>query len=540
MSVTECSNKRIFIAVCVTGLFGIVTLALAAATLGTLNKRFDSIVSTSTTNKPNLNSILAETIQIEDLMTHLRQLQRIANESNGTRAINTRGFNETVNYIEKYLKDQGTVLKVMRETFQIRNFAIGPDPILLSLINGTEKNYTYSSKLARSDFTYVIYTTSTNFSDYVRVINIPNFGCAKNEWQNATGLVALVKAGGQCTYAEKGILAGKNGVMALLFYNDGETNANLAPISARLRETNKLPALYLSYAAGQALADASLFTTVMVKISIQLQNLGTFPVDNICADTTDGDISKTIVVGSHSDSVPAGPGINDNGSGTAANLVLAANLARLYRTTNYTKYKYRVRFCWWAAEEIGLAGSSYHLQKAQNTTTPGERRSDYLINLNFDMAGSPNFIFGIYDANTAPSETPPQAIPGSIKVTELYRDWFIGQNLPWDYRAFNGRSDYGPFLEACIAAGGVATGSDAVKTAVQREKYRQLVGENNAGFAGAILDPCYHQACDTLANIHQFGYEKLIQAAAYGLEYLGQHPNLSEWLYPNATRCELR
>ncbi|CAF1546893.1 unnamed protein product, partial [Adineta steineri] len=57
--------------------------------------------------------------------------------------------------------------------------------------------------------------------------------------------------------------------------------------------------------------------------------------------------------------------------------------------------------------------------------------------------------------------------------------------------------------------------------------------ENNAGFAGAILDPCYHLACDTLTNIHLFGYENLVQAAAYGLEYLGQHANLSGYLYPN-------
>jgi hypothetical protein len=149
------------------------------------------------------------------------------------------------------------------------------------------------------------------------------------------------------------------------------------------------------------------------------------------------------------------------------------------------------------------------------------------------MAGSPNYIFGIYDAKTAPSETPARALPGSNKVTELYRDWLIGQNLPWDFRDFNGRSDYGPFLAAGVAAGGVATGSDAVKTAEQREKYRQSLGENNAGFAGAILDPCYHLACDTLVNIHLFGYEKLIQTAAYGLEYLGQHNNLSNWLYPD-------
>lgn len=212
---------------------------------------------------------------------------------------------------------------------------------------------------------------------------------------------------------------------------------------------------------------------------------------------------------------------------------MAKNLAHLYQTTNYPKYKYRVRFCWWAAEEIGLAGSSYHVQKAQNSNITGERLRDYLINLNFDMAASPNFIFGIYDAKTASNQTPSQAIPGSAKVTELYQRWLIQQNLPWDFRDFNGRSDYGPFLAAGIAAGGVATGSDAIKTAGQRDKYRQSVGENNAGFAGAILDPCYHLPCDNLANVQQFGYEKLVQAAAYGLEFLGQQQNLLQWLYPN-------
>ncbi|CAF1172553.1 unnamed protein product [Adineta steineri] len=520
------------IALCVIGIFGVITLALAAATLGTLNRRFDTITATATTNKAKLNSPLAETIRVDDLMNHLRQLQRIADESNGNRAINTRGFNETVNYIYNYLQNQVTGLKVKRETFQIRNFALAKDPILLSTINGIVKNFTYSANLSRSEFTYVNYSTAINLVDDVRVVNIPNLGCTADDWKNVAGFVALVKAGGTCTYAEKGILAANSSIRALLFYNHGETSNSLAPLITRLRYNNQLPALFLSYAAGQALADAALVGAT-VKLEIQLQNLGTYPVDNICADTVDGDPTQTIVVGSHTDSVPAGPGINDNGSGTAANLVLATNLARLYQMATYTKYKYRVRFCWWAAEEIGLAGSSHHVRTAQSATVVGDRLRDYLLNLNFDMAGSPNFIFGIYDAKTAINGTPSSALPGSTKITELYRDWFIKQNLPWDFRDFNGRSDYGPFLAAGIAAGGVATGSDAIKTAEQREKYQKSVGENNAGFAGAILDPCYHLACDTLTNIHLFGYENLVQAAAYGLEYLGQHANLSGYLYPN-------
>ncbi|CAF0810196.1 unnamed protein product [Adineta steineri] len=532
MASFEYSPKNVFITLCIVGLFGIITFILSAATLGTLNRRFNSISSTTASSKPKLNSVLAETIRIDDLMNHLKQFQRIADESNGNRAINTRGFNETVNYIYNYLQNQVSGLKVKRETFQIRNFALAKDPILLSLINGTVKNFTYSSNLARSEFTYVNYSTSTNFADYVRVINIPNLGCTADDWKNVSGLVALVKGGGTCTYAEKGLLAANSGIRALLFYNHGEKFYSLAPIITRLRYNNQLPALFLSYAAGQALADAALVGAT-VKLQIELQNLGTYPVDNICADTINGDPKQTIVVGSHSDGVQVGPGINDNGSGTAANLVLATNLARLYQTTTYIKYKYRIRFCWWAAEEIGLAGSSYHVQNARNATVIGERLQDYLLNLNFDMAGSPNFIFGIYDAKTAINGTPSIALPGSTKITELYRDWFIKQNLPWDFRDFNGRSDYGPFLAAGIAAGGVATGSDAIKTAAQREKYQQSVGKNNAGFAGAALDPCYHQPCDTIKNIHLFGYENLVQAAAYGLEFLGQHENLLTWLYPD-------
>ena len=105
------------------------------------------------------------------------------------------------------------------------------------------------------------------------------------------------------------------------------------------------------------------------------------------------------------------------GSGSAANLALAVALARLFRTSTYPKYKYRVRFCWWGAEEVGLLGSRHHAQQAKNSTVVGERLSDYLVNLNYDMLGSPNYMFGIYDGRTARNDTPVQALAGSNKIT---------------------------------------------------------------------------------------------------------------------------
>ena len=224
------------------------------------------------------------------------------------------------------------------------------------------------------------------------------------------------------------------------------------------------------------------------------------------------------------------------GSGTAANLALAVALARLFRTSTYPKYKYRVRFCWWGAEEVGLLGSDYHVRQAKESAIVGERLSDYLINLNYDMLGSPNYIFGIYDGRTARNDTPSRALPGSNKITSLFQDWFTRQKLPWVYTDFSGRSDYGPFLAEGIVAGGLFSGGDDIKTQKERDHYDEMLGQGLGGIPGITYDPCYHQACDTIQNINLFGYEKMIQAAAYALEYLGREEDLKAWLYPSIQR----
>jgi len=148
------------------------------------------------------------------------------------------------------------------------------------------------------------------------------------------------------------------------------------------------------------------------------------------------------------------------------------------------------------------------------------------------MLGSPNFIFGIYEGSTAPANTPAAARPGSTKMTTLFQGWFNDNQLPWDPTSFDGRSDYGPFLAAGIAAGGLFSGADGVKSVATRNRYAALLGSSLAGTAGIRLDICYHQACDTTANINQFALEKMVQASAYAVESLGQQADLKSWLYP--------
>jgi Zn-dependent M28 family amino/carboxypeptidase len=210
-------------------------------------------------------------------------------------------------------------------------------------------------------------------------------------------------------------------------------------------------------------------------------------------------------------------------------------LANLFQTSSYPAYKYRVKFCWWGAEEVGLVGSDYHVSQAKQSTIEGERISDYLVNLNYDMLGSPNFQLGIYDGNSADlSTTPLNAVPGSIRLTNLFRDWFISQKLPFNMSEFSGRSDYGPFLAAGIVASGLDAGADGTKSKEERDYYDRMLGQGKGGIAGAIHDPCYHLYCDSVANINPLAYEKLTKGAAYALEYLGRHPDLRSYWYPQA------
>jgi Zn-dependent M28 family amino/carboxypeptidase len=218
------------------------------------------------------------------------------------------------------------------------------------------------------------------------------------------------------------------------------------------------------------------------------------------------------------------------------NLVLALSLARLFQTSSssYSPYQYRVRFCWWGAEELGLIGARYHVDQAllPSTTTEGERFQDYLLNLNYDMLAGPNYRFGIHDSTLVPATTPLQALPGTTRITDLFRQWFNEQNLPWSNSSLGGGSDYVPFLAAGLAVGGVNTGAGGIKPASERDQYSAVLGIGNGGLANAAYDPCYHQQCDRITNINPFAYEKVVKSAAYAIEYLGRLNDLEQWLYP--------
>ncbi|MFC7487067.1 M28 family peptidase [Knoellia sp. CPCC 206453] len=83
---------------------------------------------------------------------------------------------------------------------------------------------------------------------------------------------------------------------------------------------------------------------------------------NVIAEWKGGDESQVYLLGAHLDSVTAGPGMNDNASGSAALPEVALTLAE----KNPVMAK-RVRFGWWATEETGLNGSKFYANSLSST-----------------------------------------------------------------------------------------------------------------------------------------------------------------------------
>ena len=146
-----------------------------------------------------------------------------------------------------------------------------------------------------------------------------------------------------------------------------------------------------------------------------------------------------------------------------------------------------MRFAWWGAEEAGLIGSTAYV----NDLSAAER-DQIALYLNFDMVGSPNYIFMVYDADESTFEAPVPIPPGSTAIEDVFESFYTLRNEPYDDSEFSGRSDYQAFIENGIPAGGLFTGAEEIKTAEQAAIW--------GGTAGAQFDPCYHEACDTFAN----------------------------------------
>ncbi|MDF0373217.1 MULTISPECIES: M28 family metallopeptidase [Streptomyces] len=207
---------------------------------------------------------------------------------------------------------------------------------------------------------------------------------------------------------------------------------------------------------------------------------------NLIADWPGGDPNQVLMAGSHLDSVTSGAGINDNGSGSAAVLETALAVSRAQLAPDK-----HLRFAWWGAEELGLVGSKYYVNNLATT-----ERSKLAGYLNFDMIGSPNPGYFVYDDDPV--------------IEQTFKDYYAGLSIPTEIETEgDGRSDHAPFKNVGVPVGGLFSGADYTKTSAQAQKW--------GGTAGQAFDRCYHASCDTTANINDTALDRNSDAVAHAI-----------------------
>ena len=446
------------------------------------------------TGAPNNNNSakLRDAVTLEGVREHQAALQEIAEQAGGNRFAGTSGHDASVDYVIDQLEAAGYTPTT--QTFSYEAF-YEVSPSELSQTSPTPTTYVNGN-----DFRVMSYSGSGNLTAPLARPSGDDRGCYTADWSGfSAGSIALVQRGtpagfpgGSCTFRIKTDNAIAAGAAAILVYNNvpGVVNGTLSATGG----LSAIPALGLTQSLGQSLISQLAGGPVVMTVETNTDS-DILETENVFAETS-GDPNNVVMVGAHLDSVTAGPGINDNGSGSAAILETAIQMAKV-------NPRNKVRFAWWSAEESGLVGSNYYVNNL-----PQSERDKIALYLNFDMIGSPNFVRFVYDGdNSAGGGAVGPA--GSEVIERMFNDYFAGQSLPVEPTPFNGRSDYGPFIAVGIPAGGLFTGAEGVKTAAQAAVF--------GGTAGLAFDPCYHAACDTYSNNSDPGLDQMSDAVAHAV-----------------------
>jgi Zn-dependent M28 family amino/carboxypeptidase len=323
-------------------------------------------------------------------------------------------------------------------------------------------------------------------------------GCEITDFEGfERGSLALIRRG-TCLFQTKvanAVAAGAVGVIVMNEGPDGRTDA----FSGQLNQLATVPVVGVSYELGRSL-DIAARGGATVRLAVNAVS-GIRLTRNVLAGTAFHSESPFVVVGAHLDSVPEGPGINDNGSGSAAVLEAALRLAAQARAG--------VRFAFWGAEERGLIGSRYHVGALSE-----KERQQISLYINLDMVGSPNFARFVQGSAATGGKL------AAIARRELLED-FREHNLPVEERA-GGRygSDDASFSQKGIPTVGLYTGASGSKSETQASLF--------GGAAGRPYDPCYHQACDTIENINREVLEQNTRALVRALNATGRASILFE------------
>ncbi|KAF4763380.1 hypothetical protein N7455_010825 [Penicillium solitum] len=417
------------------------------------------------------------TIRLKDLLKGTQQLEDFAYAyPERNRVFGSAAHNDTVDFLYRELKKTG-YYNVWKQP-QVHTWTTAKTTLTLD-----------GEAIEASAMTY---SPSADVTAELAVVS--NLGCKASDYpSDVAGGIALVKRG-ECTFGEKSVLAAAAKAAAVIVYNneEGSVSGTLGGVSSDLGPYAAIAGI--SDVDGKALLSAAAKGAVTLDLAIdsRIENRTTF---NVIAETKGGDHNNVVSLGGHTDSVEAGPGINDDGSGIISNLVVAKALTR-YSVKN------AVRFFFWTAEEFGLLGSEYYTSHLS-----ADELAKIRLYLNFDMIASPNYALMIYDGDgDAFNQTGPA---GSAQIEALFENYFKSKKLSYIPTEFDGRSDYDGFISRGIPAGGLFTGAEGLKTEAQAKLF--------GGQANVSYDVNYHAVGDDFKNLNHEAFLINSKATAFAV-----------------------
>jgi Zn-dependent M28 family amino/carboxypeptidase len=434
---------------------------------------------------------------------HLSAFQQIADSHGGNRVSGFPAFNESVDYVDGRLTAAGYEVTVQPFEFPFNADRTPPvfqqtAPTATTYVDGTDfASMTYSgSGDVKADVTAVDLVVPAPGA-----ANGNTSGCESADFAGfPAGTIALVQRG-TCPFRQKADNAQAAGAGAVIVFNEGQPGRTAAVAGTLSTPGVTIPVVGTTFAIGDDLRNNVTNGPTGSEARVRVDRVNeTRTTYNVLAETPTGDPDNVIMVGAHLDSVPRGPGINDNGSGSAGILEIAEAIAARDITP-----RNKIRFAFWGAEEFGLLGSTHYVGQLS-----AAEKEKIALNLNFDMIGSPNYVRFVYDGDNSKFPVGPGSADGpqgSGEIERVFHDYFAGVGLASSETPFSGRSDYGPFIAQGIPAGGLFTGAEGVKTADEAAIY--------GGTAGVAYDACYHLACDTIANVNRQGINEMADAAAH-------------------------
>lgn len=447
---------------------------------------------------------LGDRINVGAVNRHLVAFQRIAHQNGGTRASGTPGYRASVDYVAGKLRRAG--FDVSTPDFDYTKYHLESIDLTVGGQAVDAGAMEYSPATPKDGVTAPLSVTPVDEST----------GCQAGDYDgvDVTDTVVLIKRGA-CTFAKKGRLAAEAGASAAVIYNnvEGELNGTLGGADAGV-----IPTASVSKATGAELVKQA-GTEATLNLQATFEDITT---ENVVAQTRTGRTDNVVMAGAHLDSVDAGPGINDNGTGSAGLLETALRMGGSPDVNN------AVRFAWWGAEESGLIGSTKYV----NGLT-FEQQLDISMYLNFDMIGSPNAGYFVYDGDDSDGVGAGPGPYGSAPIEQRFVDALDKQGVATEGTDFTGRSDYGQFIAVGIPAGGLFTGAEKIKTEAQAEKW--------GGRAGKAYDPNYHAEGDNLGNVDRQALKRNSKALANVVAHYGQTTEeVNGMMHSRAERAQMR